>query len=427
MSRKIFISVLGTGNYSPCVYGHVDFRSTDTRFVQQAAMEYVGVKEWKENDCVYFLLTDSARTRNWENRLDERTGNELVGLKNIVASMELACHCQELSIKTGNDGNEMWQIFQQLYDIIEEGDEIYMDLTHGFRYLPMLVLVFGNYAKFLKNVSVCHLSYGNFEAMRELNLDYAPLVDLLPLSELQDWTFASADFLKNGDARNLQKLCNGFVSMLFQQKPGQEQRKMLSDMNKFINALQDLTESMRLCRGHRILESDKWGYLQKMAEQVKASVIPPMAPIVTSIQDSFSRFEPSEDVRNGYHAFVWCYEHNLYQQGITILLETMISHVAQLYGYAVNDKDDREIVARTINSLNPKKAEEDQVEDSGVDKLREQLLNNEFFDTLLPMYWDLCGIRNDINHSGLLETAAKNDTFGNKLDKYVTIVNQLIK
>ena len=427
MSRKVFISVLGTGNYSSCVYGHKNFRSSNTRFVQQAVMEDIGINNWQSNDYVYLLLTDKSRKSNWESRIEEGSGNTIIGLHDIIDSMSLPCHYEDVSIGNGMDESSMWQIFQQLYNLLEEGDEIYMDLTHGFRFLPMLVLVFGNYAKFLKDITIRYLSYGNFEAMCELKLDYAPLVDLLPLSELQDWTFASADFLKNGDARNLQKLCKSVVSSLFQQKPGTEQRKMLSDMNKFVNALQELTESMRLCRGHRILESDKWGYLQDMANKVKASVIPPMAPLVTEIQNSFSDFKPSVDVTNGYYAFIWCYEHNLYQQAITILLETLISHIAQQNGFKSNDKEGRGIVARAINTLNPNKGEEGQDMKEEVVSLAAKLREDEFFRTISPMYWDLCMLRNDINHSGLLDTAAKSDTFTKKLGDYVNVIKEVIK
>lgn len=427
MSRKIFISVLGTGNYSSCIYGNNEFKSTDTRFVQQAAMEYIGVKDWKSDDCVYLLLTDTSRSRNWESRIDERTGDMLTGLHDVLESMNLPCQYKDISIGNGMNETFMWQIFQQLYHLIHEDDEIYMDLTHGFRFLPMLVLVFGNYAKFLKNVTIRHLSYGNFEVMRELHLDYAPLVNLLPLSELQDWTFASADFLKNGDAHTLQQLCKKAVSSLFQQQPGIEQRQMLTDMNKLVNALQDLTESMRLCRGNKILESDKWGYLQDMAEKVKSSVIPPMTPLMDKIQSSFTDFKPSVDVTNGYYAFIWCFEHNLYQQAITILLETLISHIAQLNGFNPKKKEERSIVARAINALNPQKGEEESDTTEQVISLAAKLREDAFFNKISCMYWDLCKLRNDINHSGLLETAVKPETFTKRLGEYITIIREVVE
>lgn len=52
-------------------------------------------------------------------------------------------------IPEGRNEQEMWEIFQKVYGQMHEGDELYIDLTHAFRYLPMLVLVLSNYAKLI--------------------------------------------------------------------------------------------------------------------------------------------------------------------------------------------------------------------------------------------------------------------------------------
>jgi CRISPR-associated DxTHG motif protein len=64
-------------------------------------------------------------------------------------------------------------------------DKLYLDITHGFRYLPMLLLVLSNFAKKTKNIAVSHISYGNFEA-RSIETKIAPFVDLFPLAEIQE-------------------------------------------------------------------------------------------------------------------------------------------------------------------------------------------------------------------------------------------------
>ena len=51
MARKLFISVLGTGLYEKSVYTQGDFKSSETRFIQQATLELIGSKEtWTEED-----------------------------------------------------------------------------------------------------------------------------------------------------------------------------------------------------------------------------------------------------------------------------------------------------------------------------------------------------------------------------------------
>lgn len=44
MARKLFISVLGAGFYENCVYVQDDFKSSQTRFIQQATLSKSTVK-----------------------------------------------------------------------------------------------------------------------------------------------------------------------------------------------------------------------------------------------------------------------------------------------------------------------------------------------------------------------------------------------
>lgn len=207
MARKVFISVLGTGVYRDCVYKMGEFESR-SKFIQQSTLEFLQRNEaWGEDDQVCILLTQEAKGRNWEACKDF---NGFVldpkGLKQILLDMKeegrLNAQIREVEIKDGKDENELWDVFNTLYGLLEDGDELYFDLTHGFRYLPMLVLVFGNYAKLLKHATIKSITYGNYE-MSERGTKPAPIFDLLPLSQLQDWTFATAKALETGDIDGL--------------------------------------------------------------------------------------------------------------------------------------------------------------------------------------------------------------------------------
>jgi len=63
-------------------------------------------------------------------------------------------------IPDGKDTDEIWEIFDIIYNALEEDDNIYIDITHSFRYLPMLLLVLLNYAKYLKNIKIKQITYG---------------------------------------------------------------------------------------------------------------------------------------------------------------------------------------------------------------------------------------------------------------------------
>lgn len=207
MARKVFMSVLGTGFYEKCIYKGSK-SSVQTRFVQEAVLEDIGAKDWTKEDVADIMLTSKARTDNWDEtkttryNIKSKCDEHYERLEKVLNGAELPCQVQAVDISDGRNEDEMWQVFTTIFDLLQEEDELYFDLTHAFRYLPMLLLVLGNYAKFLKNVRVVYMSYGNWEGRKQDEAnhdnDLAPIIDLLPLSILEDWTFAAGAFRKTG-------------------------------------------------------------------------------------------------------------------------------------------------------------------------------------------------------------------------------------
>jgi CRISPR-associated Csx2 family protein len=356
MARKVFISVLGTGFYDACKYVKGSFMSSETRFIQQATLEYLKVKNnWttvnangEVVDRIIILLTDGAREANWNGsmttRLNRRSGLEenYSGLEKVLADMTLPCSVETIPIPNGKTEEEMWDIFDVVYKALQPKDELYFDLTHSFRYLPMLVLVLGNYAKFLKNVSVKHISYGNYEA-RTPDTNEAPLMDILPLTMLQDWTFAAADLIQNGNIEKLKELTKKNALMPLLRTKGEKNlsRRMVDEpLRNYVDALQKFLEDMKLCLAPNILSGTTVNEIRAYNEQVmevKEDVIAPIPPIIEKIEQSLQRFEETdtmhpESLHNGYEAAKWCYDHQLYQQSITILDENITTDFCQRLG-----------------------------------------------------------------------------------------------
>ena len=179
MARKVFISVLGTGSYKECIYALGDTQYDKTRFIQKATLQMLDVKEqWTEDDHIYIVMTDGSQEKNWETRTDN--GEPKIGLADTLKEMHLSTPIETIRIPDGNNEDEIWQIFSDIYKVLNDEDELYFDLTHGFRYLPMLVLVLGNYAKFLKNTIVKSITYGNYES-RDKETNIAPIINIIPI------------------------------------------------------------------------------------------------------------------------------------------------------------------------------------------------------------------------------------------------------
>lgn len=355
MARKVFISVLGTGFYNACKYVKGSFVSSETRFIQQATLEYLKVKNnWNTKniegdviDRVIILLTNGAKEANWKKDITTRlnhTGEEesYVRLEQTLNEMELPCPIETLSIPDGSTEDEMWTIFNTVYNALKPNDELYFDLTHSFRYLPMLVLVLSNYAKFLKDVKVKHISYGNYEA-RKTETNEAPLMDILPLTMLQDWTFAAADLIQNGNIKKLKELKedNALIPMLRQRGKKNIDRRMAEGyLDGYIQSLNNFLNDMKLCQGPNILKGETINNISGCHEQVVEvfeNVIAPIPPVINKIQNSLLGFNQTdslnpESLRNGYMAAKWCYDHQLYQQSITILDENLTTHFCKYLG-----------------------------------------------------------------------------------------------
>ena len=433
MARKLFISVLGTGLYEKGVYTQGDFRSSETRFIQQATLELIGCKEtWTEEDRICILLTDKAKESNWEvsSRKHPHTKEEIAyeGLSTLLQKMDLRSHIIPVSICDGKNEDEMWKIFQTTFEQIQDGDELYFDLTHSFRYLPMLILVLGNYAKFLKNIRIAHISYGNYEARNE---EGSPIVDLLPLTVLQDWTFAAADFLHNGRSEQLTQLTQQVFKPILRDTRGQDQQARA--LRDFSDALNNITNNLQMCRGLNITEEKSICRLKESINQLSEDIIAPLVPVVKRIERSFTKFISDANILNGLHAAQWCYDNHMYQQSITILQETIVTYICNNNELSKTDKDARALVNAAFYIVEEKLQQEEEKwklpnygeNYEAIDKVRE-LIKDPDVEKLSRSFKTATDVRNDFNHAGFRPNPMSADRLTQKIDESIIEVHNII-
>ena len=433
MARKLFISVLGTGLYEKSVYTQGDFKSSETRFIQQATLELIGCKEnWTEEDRVCILLTDKAKVSNWEvsSRKHPHTKEEIAyeGLNTLLQRMNLRPQIMPISICDGKNEDEMWKIFQTTFELIQDGDELYFDLTHSFRYLPMLILVLGNYAKFLKNIRIAHISYGNYEARIE---EGSPIVDLLPLTVLQDWTFAAADFLHNGRSEQLTQLTQQLFDPILRDTRGKDQQAQA--LKKFSDTLNNIINNLQMCRGLKITEDKDIYRLKKSIDQLSEDIIAPLVPVVKRIERSFTNFIPDSNILNGLHAAQWCYDNHMYQQSITILQETIVTYICNNNELSVTDKNARALVNKAFYIVYNKLQQNDEKWElpnygkgnEAKDKVRE-LFKDPDIEKLSSSFKTASDVRNDFNHAGFRSNPMTANKLAHKIEESINKVHNIM-
>ena len=430
MARKVFISVLGAGMYESCKYSAGSFCSKETRFVQQAMLEYLNAQEWPDDSRAFFLLTDKARAANWivdgERRFNNQKGSYVsyIGLKKVLESSEFPFPFEGVHIPDGKDENEMWTIFETAFKLLNDGDELYFDLTHSFRYLPMLILVLGNYAKFLKNAKVCSITYGNYEA-RDVTANEAPIVDLIQLSALQDWTFATADFLKNGYADRLVELADrGLNPLMRNEATRTEDTKRLKS---FVNNLKIFSLDMQTCRGQNIIDASPIKKIKLDIESLNKVVIPQLEPVLQQVSDSVDAFDDAGSVMNAFKAAQWCYDNQQYQQAITYLEEGIISYFCINHGIAIEDRNKRELVTSAFNVVAQDIPKENwRVGNSEWIELLGDLANDTLLRSIAKDFVAVAALRNDYNHCGMRTGALKSDKIREKIKKSLDKITTLL-
>jgi len=423
MARKVFISVLGYNNYGKCFYTRKadNFKSDEVRYVQEATLRYLmSISEWTAVDRAYILLTEGAEQKNWIDNghfvYGTNTPIEQFGLASVMEDMRLPFPVIPVkNIPDGNDEKEIWEIFARVFSLIQEGDELYFDLTHGFRYLPMLILVLGNYSKLLKNAVVKSITYGNYEARNKAN--EAPLIDLLTLSDLQDWTSASVSFLKNGNLSMLKSLCQQNLAPVLKETKGAHLHA--KTLNQYMKALNAVVDDLNTCRGACILNGKHIEYLFDCSKQLSEVMIKPMKPIVEKLKNSFEKFIPSQNIKNGYFAAKWCFDNQLYQQSLTILHETMISHICEDEELDFSILENREGVKKRIYTY------------VGIDKEKKQCEyveeQSQLIKQLAPIFVSMTDLRNDFNHSGMRPKPVERKSIVSNLEKRLDIILSMIE
>jgi CRISPR-associated Csx2 family protein len=403
MSRKIFISFLGSSNYGECKYVKGEYKSESIRYIQEATLDFLGARNWEEKDKAFVLVTDGERGSFKKNWLDDGqvtyNTKEIIkqpGLETRIKLMNLPFDVEKVHIKDGNSEDEIWEIFDVVYNLIKEADEVFIDITHGFRYLPMLTIVLSNYGKLLKNITVKSITYGNYESRVG---NEAPLIDLTSFSQLQDWTNASNLFVNHGNLDGLVKLTKHEIIPILKETKGKD--KTASDLRKLSETLESISLAIKTNNAPSINSGKYFAEFKQRISDLENNLIKPLNPIIEKIEDKIGHFSVTEDVKNGFRAVDFCIDSGLIQQAYTMLQESIISFILSLEELEVKNVTYRNIVSGSFKIYKEEYKENGWKGDNGKNiDLTKKLLQNDMLQELSSIFNSLTEKRNIINHAG---------------------------
>lgn len=105
---------------------------------------------------------------------------------------------QCLVIPHARTEDEQAQILTTLASAVQPGEDIVLDVTHGFRHLPMLALVAARYLRHVRGVKVQDVYYGALEMTDPAN-GQTPVLNLGGMLKMLDWVEALAVYESSGN------------------------------------------------------------------------------------------------------------------------------------------------------------------------------------------------------------------------------------
>lgn len=421
--KKAFISILGTNDYEECHHSYGSIITDRTVKYCQEDIIKIFCKDFDENSEIRIFLTDAAEKTNWldNGHIDRKTNipKPNKGLKARLEELKLKSKKTGIPIKEGYTENEIWEIFQKIYDSFRDEEEVIVDITHSFRSLPMLMITLLNYAKQVKKIKVAGIYYAAFESLgtlaqaKELPIErrIVPILNLTPFSELQDWTNSTFDFVNNANLAGIKNL----VKIADLNSPLKNSAEKFFPTN-VLRKLDDLISSIALCRGKELLNYD-FIDLNRDIENLKNRELPkPFVYLIEEIQTKISTFKNDLKVLTLSLA-EWCLIHNLIQQAITLLQEFSISIILKEKELDISAENNRTIVSQAFRI----KAEDIPSEKwrkpaSDNEKMVKKILELDLLKNLTNDFNSLTAIRNDVNHAGFLDSASSVCSIKSKLN-----------
>ena len=463
MPRKLLLSFLGTNNYLDCNYyieGQTDHKVKNVKYIQEAIVQLF-CHNFKGQDQVLLFLTEKAEKMNFldngqYNKISKQLDLSNVGLNSklkMLQSEGFKFQINHKRIKEGFSQDEVWSIFETVADEVQEGDQIIFDITHAFRFLPMLGVVLLNFLKVTKNITVLGIHYGAFEKLGSIQEVLqmkiedrdAPILDLNTLLEFQSWTSAVNSFIKFGETKELSEASQPKIKSIMSKSRGTD--LATKDLRYIIDQLAILTSNLQTNRLNVILDQDFTIFKDKLEKLPESDIeVKPFKQILKLIEKKVTPIITSNDLI-WLESSKWCLHHQLVQQAYTQLQEGLLTHSMQLFEKEINSNNElstlfikyafptspergnishRLFFSSLLNFIY--KTSQNMINENDEDGFIEisKVLQSDFFKSLGTTYAYITEPRNDINHAGIRNDPMKFPALQKRIGELIKQVETLL-
>jgi len=310
---RVYLSFLGLGSdkgdgtkgYTPAVYELNRVVSGKTEFVQVAEHEISQKLGLEPFDRTIIVATARSRDANFT-RLEREL--KIVGAENIVAVI----------IEEDMSSEGQWKWFETILAHIDHGDRLTVDLTHGYRSMPIVFSTAINFLQKARNVTLDALYYAAYEQ----NRDQPPIVDMKDFCIVNEWAEAVSRLVEDADARKMGKVA--------EMTPG-FQAGELNDP-ELVKAFEKLTDAIRNVDIHNVMAKAESAIQMIRQKEATASLTGRM--LLGLVLDKFTSLVTGEPASGRYDRAYFqtqleiirlLLKHRLFMQAYTVMREFIAS------------------------------------------------------------------------------------------------------
>jgi len=194
--NNLLVSFLGLGRTGKGYEQIKYYLNSPEEYIETKFVVVALCKFFKINQLI--LFTTKSVEQGSSNVLDELK-DTLV--KNNITLIETKI------IPEGKNTEELKDIFKNVLEVLEKykNDNLYLDITHGFRSLPLIFFTSIIYLKNIYDIGIRKICYGALDAgNKEENI--APIFDLSYLLELIEWSTGVNLFVNRYDSFFIDKI-----------------------------------------------------------------------------------------------------------------------------------------------------------------------------------------------------------------------------
>lgn len=365
------ISFVGMGDYQNTMYTWKE-KEVNNRFIQLALHKFFNIERH------ILFLTNEAYDKHAEKL--SATGNPAF---------------EFVLVPAGENEQQFWAMFEQIVDHIPLGSKLLVDVTHGYRAQPILMMSVVQYLSAIRRASVEHVVYGSYEKGREKN----PVFDLTSFVTMAGWSSALVAAKERMDFQNL----SGILGEVQNETYRRNDEVKLKETKSLGNCLHLLGQDIRMNRMRSTLYSaaravDK---LNKVRDELSSHPsLLPLNPVLDELEQEIAVLDnnivnqvthpvTSKELAQYVHLIKRLMESGLYLQATEMATELLITLRAFVLDLDTMDEEHR-YQAKTFYVTIVQKLQ------SG-----ENLTTEEKKWSELAQKWkDISEIRNDMSHCG---------------------------